>query len=252
MSIITLTTDFGSDFYVAEIKGVIFSVNPNVRVVDVTHNIDKQNVFDGAFIISEISWYFPKNTIHVGVVDPGVGSRRKEVIVQTDRAYFIGPDNGIFSLATKNQKIKNIFEIDYSKLKKFYNRKISKTFHGRDIFAPTAALISRGIRPDGLGNRINEIKKLELPMDRVIHIDDFGNVITSIDKEFDFNDKLLIRYKNKKIKAHFLETFSNARAGEILVLRGSHGFLEIAINERSAAKKLGFKVGDSIKIVRYN
>lgn len=253
--IITLTTDFGEgSFYVAQIKGVILNLNENAKIFDISHNIKKHNIFEGAFVISQIWKYFPKGTIHLGVIDPGVGSSsRKSLIIKTSHCFFIGPDNGLFSFAlgNKKQKIKKVIEIDEKKVENIFGRKISSTFHGRDIFAPIAALISKGKKLEEFGKEIEfkKIKKLKIRKDEIIHIDNFGNIILSIEKRnLYINKKIVLRYKNKILPARFVKTYYDGKKGEFLLLEGSHGFLELSLREENAAKKLKAKVGDYITI----
>ncbi len=245
-NLITLTTDFGDDLYVAQIKGRILSINPDVKIVDLTHKISKYNIVEGAFFLLQVVDYFPKSTIHIVVVDPGVGGTRKETIIETDNGIFVGPDNGIFSPVLKNRNIKKIIEIDKSKLP----GKISQTFHGRDIFAPIAARLSLDEKPETLGNKKQKIKKLILKKNSVAYIDAFGNIITTCDKKFKINDELIIKLKNKKHSAKFVKTFSDVSSGGLLVLEGSSGFLEVDVNRGNAARKLNARVGDKIEILK--
>jgi hypothetical protein len=260
-NIITLTTDFGrKDFYVAQLKGVILKLNKNAQVVDITHEIKRHDIFQGSFVLSQIWKYFPNGTVHLGIIDPGVGSKRKSLVIKTNHCVFIGPDNGLFSLALKDQKVEKIIEIDETKVKKISGiGKISNTFHGRDIFAPIAGLISKNsipIKKFGKEVRgikeIKEIKEIKIPKNEIIYIDNFGNIITSLEKRnFEINEKLVLRYnKKKKISARFVRTFSDAeKKGEFLLLEGSHGFLELDVREGNAAKKLDARVGDEIEIL---
>ena len=248
MTAITLTTDFGKGFYAAQLKGVMISMNRSARIVDITHDVNKQNIFEGAFVISQVWRYFPRGTIHIGVVDPGVGSFRRGIIIKTDHCYFIGPDNGLFSLAIRDQKIENIIEIDKRKLNERMHTKISDTFPGMDVFAPTAAWISRGVRPDELGEEINAIKELKIKKNKILYTDDFGNIITSVQKDFKPGTDLIVRYKNREITTKFVKTFNNVNTGDFLVSKGSTGFLELAINQGNAANELKAKINEDIEI----
>ncbi len=251
MGIITLTTDFGEkDFYLGQMKGVILGLNENVGIVDITHEISAHNILQGAFIFSQIWKYFPKGTIHLGVVDPGVGSSRKGIIIETSWCFFIGPDNGLFSLAVREQKIKKIIEIDGKKVKEISGLEISRTFHGRDIFAPVAALLGKGHKAEEFGKEIRQLKKLKLKENEVIYIDHFGNLVASISKKFREGQGVILKHRNKKIKARMVRTFSEGNLGEFLLLRGSHGFLELDLKEESAAKKLKAEVGDKIMVLQ--
>ncbi|HSV49360.1 MAG TPA: SAM-dependent chlorinase/fluorinase, partial [Candidatus Acidoferrales bacterium] len=149
---ITLTTDFGlKDPYVAEMKGVILTINPKAGIVDISHLVDKYSVRMGAFILASAAPYFPKGTVHVAVVDPGVGTERRAILIETKQAYFVGPDNGVLMLAAQAQGIKHIYELSNPK---FMLSMVSSTFHGRDIFAPASTHLDKGIKPQEFGAEI--------------------------------------------------------------------------------------------------
>ena len=241
--IITLTTDFSSDLYRGQMKGVILSINEKVQIIDIGHHTRHYDILEGAFLIWQVCCRFPPGSIHVGVVDPGVGTSRAGLAIKTEKYYFIGPDNGLFSLALKDQRIKTIIQIDPSRFEE-----VSSTFHGRDVFAPLAAHVSLGKKIEDFGQRIHKIKELKLKKDSIIYIDEFGNIITSIRKISPLAKKVTIHYKDRKIKAKFGETFAEAKEGEFVVLRGSSGYLEIDKNKDSAARSLEAKVGEGIKI----
>lgn len=246
---ITLTTDFGPDFYVAEMKGVILSIKEDAQIVDVTHSISKYNIAEGAFVISRIWNYFPKGTIHIGVVDPGVGSARKPIAIKTDNCLFIGPDNGLFSLALKDQGIEEIVEIDAERVIELAKlSSISRTFHGRDMFAPAAALVAGGIELEMIGKKVERIENLEFVENSVIYIDSFGNIITSLNNDFKSGDELILLAGGKESPVKFVDTFSDVPEGQLCVLRGSHGFLEIDVNMGSAAKKINVGLGDKVTL----
>jgi len=259
MKIITLTTDFGEkDFYRGQMKGVILKLNPEVRIVDISHKIGVYDVFQGAFIISQAWKYFPEGTIHVGVVDPGVGSRRKGIIIKTSCDFFIGPDNGLFSLALKDQKVEKIIEIDEKKVEKIFNDKISKTFHGRDIFAPAGAWISKGKKPHMFGKKLKQPVRINLPeptfqnndviIGEVIYIDRFGNITTNIPASL-LKGKVELIIGNKRIKGPFL-SYDSVPIGTPLLIVNSFGYIEIAINGGNAAKILSLERHSPIKIRR--
>ncbi len=241
--IVTLTTDFSSDLYRGQMKGVILSINEKVRIIDIGHHTRHYDILEGAFLIWQVCCHFPPGSIHVGVIDPGVGTSRAGLAIKTDKFYFIGPDNGLFSLALKDQRIETIIQIDPSRFEK-----VSSTFHGRDIFAPLAAHISLEKKIEDFGQRIDKIKELKLKKDSIIYIDEFGNIITSIRKISPLAKKVTIHYKDRKIRAKLTETFAGVKAGEFVVLRGSSGYLEIDKNKDSAAQDLGAKVGDTVEI----
>ncbi len=257
--IITLTTDFGlKDPYVAEMKAVILSISPNAAVVDITHEIEKFNIRMGAYVLASASPYFPKGTIHVAVVDPSVGTKRYPILIQTKHGFYIGPNNGVLALAAKNQGIKRICEILNRKL---MLPKISATFHGRDIFAPAAAHLANGTPPSEFGPEIREIvtpefaktiRRKDMLVGKVIHIDNFGNIITNLgEKELelmDVKDVVNIQVKNVRLKLKLCKAYAEAKLQEPLAIIGSHNFLEISINQGNAAEKFKTKNGDKVTL----
>ncbi|MGQ9640944.1 MAG: SAM hydrolase/SAM-dependent halogenase family protein [Candidatus Bathycorpusculaceae bacterium] len=259
--IITLTTDFGlKDPYVAEIKAVILGICPKATIVDVTHKIEKFNVEMGAFILASASPHFPKGTIHIAVVDPGVGTKRRPIIIQTERYFYIGPDNGILALAATKQGIKRIYEISNSKL---MLPKISNTFHGRDIFAPAAAHLANGTSPADFGRQIRDIvmpqyaqvvRKKDTLIGEVLHIDGFGNVITNFSekdlKQVGAKKVVKARLNDVDLRLKLCKAYAEAEPQRPLAIIGSHDFLEISINQGNAAKRFKAKVGDKIELRR--
>ena len=238
--IITLTTDFGNDDnYVSCMKGVILSINPYVNIVDNTHNLDSFDVEKAAFNIFNMYGYYPAGTIHVAVVDPGVGSRRRSIIVSADEYYFVGPDNGIFGYII--EKCRHV--IIYSATNDdYYLPQPSSTFHGRDIFAPVASHLSLGITPDKFGRRISNYKKLNFikpsvknnkMTGKIIYRDKFGNLVTNIESHH--AGKILNIKIDNIVIPRLSKTYSDVKKGEFLALIGSSGFLEISINRGSAA-----------------
>jgi S-adenosylmethionine hydrolase len=238
-------------------KAVIFTICPNAKIVDITHNISKFNIRMGAYILSSASEYFPKGTIHVAVVDPGVGANRRPILVETTKSFFIGPDNGLLFLAAEKQGINRIYELTNADL---MLKKISSTFHGRDIFAPTAAHLLSGVTAKTFGPQTNELvkpifaevtKTKKSLIGEVLHIDGFGNIITNIRLE-DFTQNpfgklLYVESSTFKLTLKFGKSYSDAKLGELLVIIGSHDFLEISANQNNAAKML--KVQPGYKIV---
>lgn len=258
--LITLLTDFGTtDYFVAALKGVIFSVNPRARIIDITHEIPPQDIEAGAFTLLASYRAFPPKTIHVAVVDPGVGSTRRPVLVVAGLHFFIGPDNGLFSYIYETEGKYQIFELTNNK---FFQQPVSPTFHGRDIFAPVAAFLSTGVKPADFGNDINDPFRLA-PLNprtletgqvegRIIHIDRFGNCITNIAHEcLSKNDegRAQLRIKGKTIGS-FRRFFSDERVSteKLFAVWGSAGFLEIACYRESAARVLGARRGDVVTL----
>lgn len=260
--IITLTSDFGlKDPYVAEMKAVILSISPKTKIVDITHRIEKFNIRMGAYTLAAACPYFPKGSIHVAVIDPGVGTKRKAILMQTKNAYFIGPDNGVLALAAKGQGIKHIYRIENAK---FMLPRISDTFHGRDIFAPTAAHLANGTPPSEFGPEIHrivmpkyaKITKIKTTlMGEVIHIDGFGNIITNLREEdcelMGMKKTVNLKLKDTRLKLKLCKAYSEVKAQQALVIIGSHNFLEISINQGNAAENLQIRVGDEVTLISH-
>jgi S-adenosylmethionine hydrolase len=253
---ITLTTDFGlKDPYVAEMKGVILTINPKAQIIDLSHGVDKFNVRTGAFILASAVRYFPSGTIHVAVVDPGVGTKRRAILVQTKKDFFVGPDNGILILAAQNQIIEHIYQLSNSK---FLSSQVSTTFHGRDVFAPAAAYLDLGTEPSEFGSEIYDVMTPDFTimkynhgifMGEILYLDSFGNIITNIISEEILKAKAVnIELHNVTLNLSFVKNYTQAKPSEPIALIGSHGFVEIALNQSSAAKKLHVQIGDKIKI----
>lgn len=257
--IITLTTDFGlDDFFVGAMKGVILTINPAAMIVDITHTIPPHDIRAAAFTLAQAYREFPPGTIHVVVVDPGVGSTRKPLLVLTPRYTFVGPDNGVFSFIYAEEKAPTCIHIT---AEHYFRQPVSHTFHGRDIFAPVAAWLSKGLAPDGFGSRINEYVKFEIPypeiLDQthirghVIHIDRFGNLITNItEKELPpdairAGAKLVI---NGHTITRFQSHFAEAPAGEPFAVFGSTGRWEIAVYLDLAERVLNASAGTTVDL----
>ncbi|MEW5948193.1 MAG: SAM-dependent chlorinase/fluorinase [Thermodesulfobacteriota bacterium] len=256
--VITLLTDFGTrDTYAGVMKGVILSICPDVRLIDLTHEIPPQDIRAAAWQIPASYNYFPKGSIHVAVVDPEVGSSRRPILVACDGHFFIGPDNGLFSLLYQSGKPFDVYVLSQ---KKYFLDRISTTFHGRDIFAPIAGHLACGTPPEELGERITDPVTLgavrpefdgRTLCGEVIWIDRFGNLITNIsEKEF----KKYIRGKPFVIKAgnlslKFLQkTYAGAGEHGIIALFGGGGLLEIAEVSGSAARRLKMGAGAAVTV----
>ncbi len=261
MQLISLLSDFGvSDPFVAEMKGVILSICPDVRLVDVTHHVEKFNVRMGAFLLASAAPYFPKGTVHVAVVDPGVGSARRSIVIETTRAIFVGPDNGLLIPAAQRDGILHVYELTNRSLMR---ENVSATFHGRDVFAPTAAHLACGTPLGDCGPEISDYVRpgfvepkfgVRTATCEVFHIDGFGNIITNLTKThlprlgLKLGDGLSLRVGQRRLRARLVRTYSDLRAREFGVLVGSHGFLEIACRESSAAKKLRVRSGSVVRV----
>ena len=238
--IITLTTDFGlDDHYLGVMKGVILGINSDAVITDITHGIPKYDIFKAAFTVRNIYKYFPKDSIHIVVVDPEVGSERKPIVVESEQGVFIGPDNGVFSFILEENKGTPIIEITNPK---YMLSDVSNTFHGRDIFAPAAAHISLGLEVTELGENVKspislEIKKPQVHDNEisgeVIYEDSFGNLITNIPRD------LIEGYSKIQIDEFIIDSvassYQDVEKGEVLAIIGSSGFLEISVNNGSAS-----------------
>jgi hypothetical protein len=255
VSVITLTTDFGtSDWFVGTMKGVIASIAPQCMVVDLTHDLPPGNIRGGAFALAASHRFFPKGTIHVAVIDPGVGSRRRAIAVQTARGVFVGPDNGVLSWALAKEKIRAIRALENEA---YFLQPVSQTFHGRDIFAPVAAHLSRSVPIQKLGPAMKEFVRLDWPEPRarrgglegeVVYIDRFGNAITNLEGALlPSSARATCEIHGRHRRLCPLRTFYQAVAPKTPVaLVGSSGFLEIAINGGSAEKALGVRIGTRV------
>jgi S-adenosylmethionine hydrolase len=251
MTIITLTTDFGSaDGYVGVMKGVILGIAPAVRLVDLSHEIAAQDVRGAEYVLSSAAAFFPAGTVHLAVVDPGVGSRRRPMLITTPQAIYVGPDNGLFTFALAEVGVA-VFELDRPE---FWLPNISRTFHGRDIFAPVAAHVARGVAPCALGSPFTDPVRLPqvAPQRRadghvtghIIHVDRFGNLITDIPRGWMGEGCWGVEIAGWRI-SQFGTTYADATAGALLILVSSAGTLEIAARDGNAAALLGVGVGDA-------
>ena len=271
---ITLTTDFGTqDAYVSAMKGVMLSIAPDTRLVDITHRISPQDVMEAAFVLQGALPYFPAGTVHLVVVDPGVGSDRRAIALQYDDQWFVGPDNGVFSLLLNQEPPDAIVELDQPAA--WRTDTPSATFHGRDIFAPAAAHLAAGAALEDIGTPIDEMSSLRwaLPMvvqhtveGWVVHIDRFGNCITNIQRDTVAEafpsidpDHLsapnptkplpLKCYVGSTILDALHSTYPAVAEGDPLMLFGSSGFLEIAVNGGHAAELLNIRKSDAVKLL---
>jgi S-adenosyl-L-methionine hydrolase (adenosine-forming) len=239
--VITLLTDFGTaDYFVGAVKGAILSVNPRAVIVDITHEIAPQDIEGGAFTLLAAYKTFPAGTIHVGVVDPGVGSERRPIILSANEQFFVGPDNGLFTYICDREPSHRIVHVTSER---YFRPAVSSTFHGRDIFAPVAAARSNGVALEEFGAEINDavrLPSLETPL-RIIHIDRFGNCVTNIRR--DSRKRLVI---NGQTISEFRRFYGEGDGESLFAIWGSAGFLEISVNGGSAAKILHASRGDEV------
>lgn len=256
--LLTLTTDYGTqDQYVGALKGVVIQTAPEVRMVDISHGIPPGDILAGAWVVREASRYYPGGTVHLVVVDPGVGSERTPVIVHTKDQWFVGPDNGLFSLISEGSPVE-AFTIDRPE---HWLANPSSTFHGRDIFAPVAALLASGTPPDTLGSAGHELvtyRWAEAILDRdgirgwVVHVDHYGNLISNVPASYlngIASAESLKIYVGNTIIARVHNAFSDVEEGDPVAYIGSSGTLEVAVNRGNAQELLGISKGAQITIV---
>lgn len=263
--IITLTTDFGlADSYVGTIKGVILNIAPLARLVDITHDISPQNIHQAAYSVQTFYRYFPPGTVHLVIVNPGVGSARRAIALRTPTAIFVAPDNGVLTyvwhdaLERWGSEACEVIELTNPH---FWLHQISNTFHGRDIFAPVVAHLCTGAPLEEFGPRLTHITEAELEqpatgrngelVGRIIHLDHFGNCITNITVQHlersGFNQQLIIKIIDQRI-AGISHTFADVAVGELIALLGSNNRLELAVRNGSAAQTLGVGIGDIVRV----
>lgn len=264
---VALLTDYGlRDSYVAEMKGAMLSVNPRLNLVDLSHEIAPYNITEAAYILRNAAREFPAGTVFVAVVDPGVGTDRNSIILQTDQGkYYVGPDNGLFGMLIKSEGFGRAWKLNNTDY--FRPGPISDTFHGRDIYGPVAAHLVSGVSPDEMGEPISSSSLVTnnaltpsaagaIVTATVLHIDRFGNVITNIPKafsqhlEFDKLVRLSIgdSKKKKDFSAPLVKTFADVKKGQLALIYGGEGLLEVAVNQGSAAEKLKVQPGDQITL----
>ncbi|HEX8146959.1 MAG TPA: SAM-dependent chlorinase/fluorinase [Pyrinomonadaceae bacterium] len=261
--IVTLLTDFGTaDYFVGALRGAVLASNPEARVVDITHEVPPYDVESGAFTLRAAFETFPEGTVHVGVVDPGVGSERRGVAVEGRGHTFVGPDNGLFGHVYERVGPFRVFQLTNEN---FFRREVSPTFHGRDVFAPVAGALSRGVRAEELGPEVFDFVRLpSATVERVadgtligsvIHVDRFGNLVTNITPG-DLDEASVGRGARLRIAGREVRRFRRFFAegvegdGEPFAVWGSAGLLEVAVFRDSAARVLGAKRGDKVAIER--
>jgi S-adenosylmethionine hydrolase len=256
--IITLITDFGRDSaYVGAMKGVILSINPAASIVDISHGISPQNILQGAFVLGEAARWFPPDSIHVAVVDPGVGTERRIVYARVDDQQYICPDNGLLSCVCRSQMPSLALEVTNQSL---FMSHVSKTFHGRDIMAPVAAHLSLGLSADRLGPPAEDLRLLDWPrpersenaiVGKIIFADSFGNLITNI-QVADLPAGVVRESITVETEKHRLIgiklTYGESACAKPVVLFGSSGWLELAVVQGSAAVQLDLQIGENISL----
>jgi S-adenosyl-L-methionine hydrolase (adenosine-forming) len=254
--IITLTTDFGTDSpYVAQMKGVILSINREIEIVDITHQVPPQDVRRAALVLAEVAPRFPRGSLHICVVDPGVGTDREIVFVQIGTQFFIAPDNGVLSRLLRHGLPRHAVKLRNQTI---WLHPVSDTFHGRDIMAPVAACFVSGAHPELFGPPIERLQTLDWPEPQiegrqvrgcVLYVDSFGNLITNIDRQqveqLSGRREMSISCARRTIRG-IVRTYGRAAAGSLVALIGSNGLLEIAVVQGNAARQLGAESGQEV------
>jgi len=256
--VITLTTDFGTaDALVASMKGVILTINPDAEIIDITHKILPYDLLDGALAIGAAYKFFPPRTIHVVVVDPGVGTERRPLLVTAGQHYFVAPDNGVLSMIYQNEESVTVRHIT---AEHYFLQPVSNTFHGRDIFSPVAAWLSKNGQSNSFGEEITDFVRFTLPKPKaagnsikgvVLRADNFGNLLTNFTPEDApqvlAGSKFKMRVGNAEI-SKFAQTFGTGAPNEPVLILGSSGFFEVAINRGNAAKTLAASRGAEVTL----
>jgi S-adenosylmethionine hydrolase len=261
-SIITLLTDFGwADGHIGAMKGVILGINPDCRIIDLAHQVTRHDVMGAALVLGHTYAFYPQRTIHLVVVDPGVGGARKPLVLKTRDYIFVGPDNGCFTRVLEQEHDVRAYELTE---KHFRLAHVSQTFHGRDIFAPAAAHLSLHIPPEQMGPAVEiaELTTLAIPapavdgarlIGEVIQVDSFGNLITNISQEelgeFALGSPIEIEIKGERIKG-LKSSYEQGKTGEVICLWGSAGFLEISLKQRNLNRERGWGRGEKVRIRR--
>jgi len=260
--IITLTTDFGlNDHYIGTMKGVILGIVPDAQIVDICHAVQPFDVLDGALTIAQAYNYYPAATVHVVVVDPGVGTERRPILASSDRHHFVAPDNGVLSLIYSREERMHVRHITSDH---YFLQPVSKTFHGRDIFAPVAAYLSKRMETDKFGDEITDFVRFNAPKPKavdgktlrgvVLKVDRFGNLVTNITPQdapmlFQLDPlpfKILV---GKREITEIHTTYAEGTPGEVFGILGSMGYLEIAANRGAAAQLVGTGKGSEVNII---
>jgi S-adenosylmethionine hydrolase len=260
--IVTFTTDFGlTDHYVGAMKGVLLNINPSAHIVDISNSVQSYDVLDGALAISQSYRYFPSNTIHLVIVDPGVGTSRRPILVRTDKHFFLAPDNGVLSFVFEQEAER--LQVRHITAEHYFVQPVSQTFHGRDIFAAIAGYLSKGVESSAFGEEITDYVRFAAPKPKptapnsvkgvVLKTDKFGNLITNIrPQDFPqlFQENANFRIIIGKAEITKMKTaYAQGTPGETFAILGSMGFLEIATNRGHAARLVGADKGSDVGVV---
>lgn len=258
--VLTLTTDFGlNDHYVGVMKGVVLGINPQVQLVDISHGVQSHDVMDGALTIAQAYHYFPSGSVHLVVVDPGVGSARRPILAVSGKHSFIAPDNGVLSLVYEREERVTVYQVEASH---YYLQPVSNTFHGRDIFAPIAAWVSKGVEAAKIGSEITDFVRFAVPKPKregqmvkgvVLKVDRFGNLVTNLTPEF--VPELFAAQPapfsltvGKSTVKTIRSNYAQAAAGEVFGIVGSMGYVEISANRAPASQMAGVGRGAEVLV----
>jgi S-adenosyl-L-methionine hydrolase (adenosine-forming) len=257
--IITLTTDYGADdHFVGVMKGVILGINPDVNIVDITHSVLAHDILDGALTIGSAYKHFPPRTVHVVVVDPGVGTERRPILVAGDQYYFVAPDNGVLSSVYDQSEALYVWHIISEH---YFRQPVSNTFHGRDIFAPVGAWLTKSWQTSAFGEPITDFVRFGIPKPKaaghtvkgaVLRVDHFGNLVTNVTPEdvpalCGADGKVIIRIGNGQV-SKVVQTYAQGTAGEVVGIIGSSGYLEISVNKGNASRTLAAGRGAEVTV----
>lgn len=245
--LITITTDFGDQLAAAQLKAVLADLGFDGQIIE-NHSVTPFSIIEGAFSLVLLARFCPKEAIHVGVVDPGVGSNRRGIIIKTNKSWFVGPDNGLLFQAATSENIDSVWEIKGSLISK----NVSPTFHGRDVFIKSAAYLSLGKKPEDFGNTkipAKSLVKLYFKTGQVLHIDPYGNIKLHCLQKIYSHKKLTIKTRKNTFTVPFVKTFSDVPKGKPLAFLGSSQTLELAVNLKRADTFFGVKQGDILKIM---
>jgi S-adenosyl-L-methionine hydrolase (adenosine-forming) len=261
-AIITLTTDYGTnDHLVGTLKGVILKINPDVTIVDISHNVTAFDLLDGALTIGSAYSYFPAKTVHVVVVDPGVGTERRPLLVSAANQYFVAPDNGVLSIIYEREKESLV--VRHANVEHYYQQPVSKTFHGRDIFASVASWLTKGWQTPSMGDEISDYKRFSIPRPKeadgtlkgvVMRTDVFGNLITNFQAE-DLPESvrsggaIKLQVGTQQV-TRLVDTFASGKNGEAIAYVGSSGYIEIGVNKANAARTLSLNRGAPVILTK--
>jgi len=259
--LITLTTDFGlNDHFVGTIKGILLGIAPDARIVDISHSVQAFDVLDGALTISQAYSYFPSGTVHMVIVDPGVGSARRPILATTERHHFVAPDNGVLSLMYAREERLSVRHVT---AEHYYLQPVSNTFHARDIFSPIAAYLAKGVDPDRFGSEITDFVRFAAPRPKavdgmlrgvILKVDRFGNLITNVTAQdapalFGANPPAFKILAGKREITEIHAAYADGAPGEVFAILNSMGYLEIAANRTAATQLLGIGKGGEVNVV---